>query len=93
MVWIIVMCLSTVWSLILTAPIHCRGSIGEQVMECYISPNMMKKQKLILILDGLRVSKCFSKLKILGELQIQIQNVMLWLSLHVLSSADVFLLV
>ncbi len=31
--WIIVMFLSSVWTLILTAPIHCRGSIGEQVME------------------------------------------------------------
>ncbi len=30
--WIIVMSLSAVWTLILTAPIHCRGSIGEQVM-------------------------------------------------------------
>ncbi len=30
--WIIVMFLD-VWTLILTAPIHCRGSIGEQVME------------------------------------------------------------
>ncbi len=29
---IIVMFLLAVWSLILTAPIHCRGSIGEQVM-------------------------------------------------------------
>ncbi len=29
--WIIVMFLSAVWTLILTAPIHCRGSIGEQV--------------------------------------------------------------
>ncbi len=35
----IVMFLSAVWSLILTAPIHCRGSVGEQVMQCYISPN------------------------------------------------------
>ncbi len=42
--WIIVMFLSAVWTLILTAPIHCRGSIGEQVMQCYISPNLMKKQ-------------------------------------------------
>ncbi len=42
--WIIVMFLSAVWTLILTAPIHCRASIGEQVMECYISPNQMKKQ-------------------------------------------------
>ncbi len=41
--WIIVMCLSAVWTLILTAPIHCRASIGEQVMEYYISPNLMKK--------------------------------------------------
>ncbi len=31
-VWIIVMFLSAVWTLILTAPIHCRGSIGEQEM-------------------------------------------------------------
>ncbi len=30
--WIIVMILSAVWTLILTAPIHRRGSIGEQVM-------------------------------------------------------------
>ncbi len=42
--WIIVMLLSAVWTLILTAPIHCRGSIGEQVMQCYISPNLLKKQ-------------------------------------------------
>ncbi len=31
-VWITVMFLSAVWTLILTAPIHCRASIGEQVM-------------------------------------------------------------
>uniref|UniRef100_A0A671KS68 Stereocilin n=1 Tax=Sinocyclocheilus anshuiensis TaxID=1608454 RepID=A0A671KS68_9TELE len=31
-VWIIVMFLSAVWTLMLTAPIHCRGSTGEQVM-------------------------------------------------------------
>ncbi len=24
-------------------PIHCRGSISEQVMQCYIFPNLMKK--------------------------------------------------
>ncbi len=30
--WIIVMFLSAVWTLILTAPIHCRGFTGEQVM-------------------------------------------------------------
>ncbi len=43
-VWIIVMFLSDVWTLILTAPIHCRASIAEQVMKCYISTNQMKKQ-------------------------------------------------
>ncbi len=32
--------LSAVWTLILTAPIHCRASIAEQVMWCYISPNL-----------------------------------------------------
>ncbi len=32
MLWIIVMFLSVVWTLILTAPIHLRWSIGEQVM-------------------------------------------------------------
>ncbi len=38
-VWIIVMfILSAVWTLVLTAPIHCRASIGEQVMQCYIFP-------------------------------------------------------
>ncbi len=30
--WIIVMFLSAIWTLILTAPIHCKGSIGEQIM-------------------------------------------------------------
>ncbi len=28
------MFLSAVWTLILTAPIHCRGSAGEQEMYC-----------------------------------------------------------
>ncbi len=32
--WIIMMFLSAIWTLILTAPIHCRGSIGEQVIQC-----------------------------------------------------------
>ncbi len=43
-VWIIEMFLSAVLTLILTAPIHCRASTDEQVMECNISPNLMKKQ-------------------------------------------------
>ncbi len=51
--WIIVMFLS---ALILTAPIHCRGSIGEQVM--LNSPNLFwRKNKLTDILYGMRVSK------------------------------------
>ncbi len=31
--WIIVMFLSAVWTLILTAPIHYRGSIGEEILQ------------------------------------------------------------
>ncbi len=37
---LLVMLLSAVWNLILTAPIHCRAYIAEQVMQCYISPNL-----------------------------------------------------
>ncbi len=45
------------FELILTAPIHCRGSIGEQVMQCYISPTLFWWiNKPIYILDGLRVN-------------------------------------
>ncbi len=43
-VWIIVMFLSAVWTLILTAPIHCRASIAETVMQRHISTNLMKKE-------------------------------------------------
>ncbi len=46
-VWIIVMFLSAIWTLTLTAPIHCRGSIVEQVMQCYISPNLFQWRKQI----------------------------------------------
>ncbi len=46
--WCGVMFLSAVWTLILTAPIHCRASIAETVMECFISPNLMKKQNYLL---------------------------------------------
>ncbi len=41
---LLVMFLSNFWTLILTAPIHCIASVGEQVMQCYISLNLMKKQ-------------------------------------------------
>ncbi len=50
--WIIEMFLSVVWTIILTAPIRCRGSIGEQVM--YSNGKFLQ----IYILDGLKVSKC-----------------------------------
>ncbi len=38
--WIIVLFLSTVWTLTLTAPIHTRGYFAEQMMQCGISPNL-----------------------------------------------------
>ncbi len=48
---IIVKFLAAVWILILTAPIHCRGSTGEQVIECNISPSLFQwRNKLIYIL-------------------------------------------
>uniref|UniRef100_A0A673KFU9 non-specific serine/threonine protein kinase n=1 Tax=Sinocyclocheilus rhinocerous TaxID=307959 RepID=A0A673KFU9_9TELE len=51
--WIIVMFLSAVGTLILTAPIHCRASIGD-----FSKSVLMKKQThLQYILYGLRVSK------------------------------------
>ncbi len=43
-VWIIVIFLSAVWTLILTAPIHCRWSIGEQEMLNFYKSVLMKKQ-------------------------------------------------
>ncbi len=48
-----------IYQLILMAPIHCRGSIAEQVMICYISPYMWKN-KIIYILVGLRVRNIFN---------------------------------
>ncbi len=41
--WIIVMFLSDVWTLILTAPIHCRESTGEQMI-WYISKSVPMKK-------------------------------------------------
>ncbi len=49
---LIIMFLSAVWTLILTVPIHCRRSIGEEVM--YIYHNLFGyRNKLIYILDSL----------------------------------------
>ncbi len=61
------MLLSAVWTLILTAPIHCRASIAEEVMECYISTNLMKKQTH-LHLGWPEGEDIFSKFSFLGEL-------------------------
>ncbi len=36
---LIVMFLSAVWTLVLTAPIHCRGSIGEQFLQILDRPS------------------------------------------------------
>ncbi len=54
---IIVMRLSSVWTLFLMAPMHCWRSIGEQIMYCLTFPNLFRlRNKLIYISDGLRVS-------------------------------------
>ncbi len=55
--WIIVMFLSSVWTLVLTAPIHCRGSIGEQVMQCCIShsPYTIESSTLHILEDYIRM--------------------------------------
>ncbi len=50
-VWIIVMFLSAVWTLILTAPIHCRGKWWNATFL-----QIWWRNKFIYILDGLRVS-------------------------------------
>ncbi len=47
-------------TLILTAPIHYRASIAETLMQCYISPNLMKTQTPLHLLD-LRVSAFLAK--------------------------------
>ncbi len=50
LVWSIVMFLSAVWTLILTAPIHCRASIAEAPMNCYtFSTQIYWRNKLIYI--------------------------------------------
>ncbi len=46
-------CCGLLWcfyqTLILTAPIHCRASIAETLMQRHISPNLMKKQTHLLL--------------------------------------------
>ncbi len=62
--WIIVMFLSAVWTLILTAPIHCRASIDETVVQWHISSNLMKKQHLV----WLECEHIYNTFSFLGEL-------------------------
>ncbi len=58
------MFLSAVWTLILTAPIHCRGSFGEQ----WCNTKFLQIYSIIYILDSLRTST-FQQIKIfLSEL-------------------------
>ncbi len=64
---IIVMFLSSVCTLIMTAPIHFRGCIAETVKQCYISPNLMKKQTHP-NLGWPEGEDIFSKCSFLGEL-------------------------
>ncbi len=78
--WINVMFLSAIWTLILTAPIHCRGSIWEQVMLNF-SKSVLMKNELIYIF-GLSVSKFSAFLE--GEISLYILNA---LAVAVIASA------
>ncbi len=40
--WIIVLLLSAVWTLILTALVHCKGSVGEKVIKLYNSLHLFQ---------------------------------------------------
>ncbi len=59
------MFLSAVWTLILTAPIHCRASITKQVMLHFSKSVPMKKQTHLLWPEG---KETLSELSFLGEL-------------------------
>jgi len=58
-VWIIVMFLSTIWTLILTAPIHYRGSILSKWFNATFLILFRWRNKLFYIWDGLRESTFF----------------------------------
>ncbi len=60
--WIIVIFLSAVWTLILTAPIHCRASIDETVMQCWISSEKSVLIKKHILLGWPEGEYIFSKL-------------------------------
>ncbi len=55
--WIIVMFLSAVWTLILTAPIHCKESMVSKWCNAKFL-QICSDEESNYILDGLRVSKC-----------------------------------
>ncbi len=55
--------LSAVWTLILMAPIHCIGSIAEQVMLNFSKSVLMKKQTHL----HLKVSQFLTNIFFLGE--------------------------
>ncbi len=52
---------SAVWALILTAPIHCRGSIAEQVTS-HVFFLLKKLTHLLYILDGWKVNQCLANI-------------------------------
>ncbi len=58
------MFISAVWTLILAAPIHYRGSITEQVMQCFISTNLFCSRNIVWPED----EYIFSKLSFFEEL-------------------------
>ncbi len=54
LLWCFISCLDSFW----LAPIHCRGSTGEQEMWCYLLSNLFWwRNKLIYISNGLRITK------------------------------------
>ncbi len=55
-------------TLILTAPIHCRASIAETLMQWHISTNLMKKQTHPNLIDGLRMRTSSSDVHVFYKL-------------------------
>ncbi len=66
--WMIVMFLSAVWTLILTAPIHCRASIAEQVEMLHFSRSVRMKKQTHLHLGWSEGEYIFSIFSFSGEL-------------------------
>ncbi len=64
--WIIVMFLSAAWTLILMAPIHCRGFTYELCNAKFLQICCGQVTNLSIIFDGLRVVYIFSTFLIVG---------------------------